>query len=298
VHSSIFSFSSAISSPVRTGLAALIIVVAYNILVAVIHPRLMMSYDAGTRNHAIAERYVDEWHGRSVLVGSSLSFLLSPEYMSDDALGPNIYNFGLSSDCAATGLQVIIRKREWPRLVFVEMNVMERSLNRELADYAFPEPWRTIRSVAPGFRLGNRPIDLTIVWLWRTLRALLAHGGHQARQQAFSPAAPAVDQLDDAYRDRIETNLALVKEQIDALRKHGVKIILVHFPVHQSIENGPRAQYLWRRALEYFPSDRNEWLDVGKSGSYETTDGIHLTISSARQFSAVLRQVEGAEFVH
>jgi hypothetical protein len=293
VLSSISSSERSFLFPLRVGLAAALIVLAYNGLIAAARPDLEVSYDAGTRNRGIAERYIDQWSGDGVLVGSSLAALLSKEYMRTDELGPNIFNLGLTGGHAATGLDIIIRKQKWPRVVLVEMNVMDRGYDPDFSRDRFAEPWRSIRSAIPGLRFENRPIDLGIVALWRLFRDRVRGG---ATTQAAFTAKPDVvggekQSLDEATRRQIEVSLDKLKEQLAVLRDHNVRTILVHFPVAPAVEGAARTRYVWRQAGSAFPPEQYEWLEVGASGSYETTDGEHLTIASAQRFAATLRTV-------
>ncbi len=289
--SSISNSDRTISFPLRVGLGTCVLVLLYGAFIAAIRPDWTVSYDAGTRNRAVAERFIDGWHGDAVLVGSSIAFILSKEFMRTDDLGPNIYNLGLSGGHAATGLDIIIRKREWPRRVFVEMNVMDRGYDLEFARRRFSEPWRTVRTIVPAMRLEYRPFDLAIVALWKLLRG--ARGSEITTERAFTPNpthSTDEQQIDGSYRAQIDASLKTIQEQIAVLRDHDVRIVLVRFPAHPAIEADPRTRYLWQKIYDAFPPKQYEWLEPGKDESFEIPDGIHLSIPSARRFAAILRK--------
>jgi hypothetical protein len=297
VLSSIFSSNRSLAFPLRVASAACVVLVCYNAIIAVVRPHLAISYDSGTRNRAVVENYIDDFNGPAVLVGSSVAALLSKTFMGADALGPDIYNLAFAGGHAANGLQTILRKPQRPRLVLVEMNVMDRGYDLDFSGSQLAQPWRTIRAIAPGFRLENRPFDLVIVALWQAVRDGLRRFGIASREPPYSPPPSASSEppsIDAAYRTQVGASIDVVKAQISALQTQGVRIVLVHFPAHESVERDAHTQYAWGKVHEAFPSAQYEWLELDSSGPFETTDGIHLSTASARRAASVLRQFEQA----
>ncbi len=296
--SSTFSFNRSIAFPLRVGLAACLILAGYNVFVVAARPDFVVSYDAQTHNRIVAERYVDGGAHQAVLVGSSMSAILSREYMRADSLGPDIYNLALLGGHSATGLDMIIRKKEWPRVVLIEMNVMDRPYDPEFARECFAEPGRAIRRVLPAFRLEYRPFDLAIVALWQFVRDRIA--GRASPPSSAPTKPPSIDDRppDAPYRAEIAASLRTIADQVAVLRAHAVRIVLVHLPVDPAITHEPRTQYLWQQTYAAFPPDRYDWLEFDKSGSYETPDGIHLSIASARRVAAELRRAAASSERH
>ncbi len=288
--SSTSSFNRSILFPLRVGLAACLILAAYNVFIIVARPDFVVSYDAQTHNRIVAERYADGGARDAVLVGSSMSGILSHEYMRADSLGPDIYNLALLGGHSATGLDIVIRKGEWPRVVLIEMNEMDRGYDPEFAHERFAEPGRAIRHVLPAFRLEYRPFDLAIVALWQVIRDRIA--GHAIPLDSPPTTHPSIDDRppDEPYRALVAASLQTIDGQIGVLRAHGVRIVLIHLPVDPAIEREPRTRYLWQQTYAAFPPDRYDWLEFDKSGSYEAPDGIHLSIASARRVAAELRK--------
>ncbi len=292
--SSTSSFNRSIRFPLRVGLAACLILAGYDVFVVVARPDFVVSYDAQTHNRIVAERYVDGGTHEAVLVGSSMSGILSREYMRADSLGPDIYNLALLGGHSATGLDIVIRKGEWPRVVLIEMNVMDRGYDPGFAGEGFAEPGRAIRHVLPAFRLEYRPFDLATVALWQFARDRIA--GRASPPSSAPTKSPSIDDRppDAPYRAEIAASLRTIDDQIAVLRAHAVRIVLVHLPVDSAIEREPRTQYLWEQTYAAFPLDRYDWLEFDKSGSYEIPDGVHLSIASARRVAAELRKAAAA----
>lgn len=278
--------------PLRVALVAGLIVAAYSVLIAVVRPELVVSYDAQTRNRAIAERYVDRATPDVVMVGSSIAAIFSRELMREDSLGSDIYNLAFVGGHTATGLDIVLRKPRWPRVVLIEMNVMDRGADPQFARDRFAEPWWTIRTTVPAFRLENRPLDLGIVALWQFTRDRVLRRSASPDVPARNPATFVDDrEPDDSYRALVADSLRTIAEQVAKLRAHGVKIALIRFPAHSAIEASPRVHHMWSEAYRVFPRGAYDWVEFDKSGAYDTPDGIHLSIESARRVAVELRSV-------
>jgi len=273
--------------------AAAAILVAYNVLVAVAKPDATLNFDTGIRNFVTAERYLDGAAAHAVLTGSSMGFRLAVDFMEGDYLGSDVFNLSLAGKTALPGLDLILAKSDRPGLVFIEMNTMDRAYDRNFAADRLSEPWFTIRRFAPGFRTGNRPLDLAIVFAWRAAKGTLAHMGISPTEHVFSPATGHADSgppVDDRLRAIVAENLRLVAQRIDAMKAAGIRIVLLRLPSDPAMDTAATA-YMWDQCGRQFASGRYEWLDLRTTGIYETEDGIHLTKSSARQAAAVLRRV-------
>ena len=158
---------------VRVAGAAAAIFIAYNVLLLVVRPQTTPSSDAGMRNRVVAERYWDGKVPPAVVVGTSLAFRLSPDFLLADALGPAIYNLALGGGSAATGLEILAGKATLPRLVLVEANLgylpPDHALLRELvAEGLIQRDWR-----GNGVRKVRRPRGWVVWGLERRLRCFL-----------------------------------------------------------------------------------------------------------------------------
>lgn len=291
--SSISSSRSAICEPLWIAVITAAILVAYNLLLAIAKPDAMLNFDTGIRNLIAAERYLDTAVAPTVLTGSSMGFRLAVDFMEGDYLGPHVFNLSLAGKTALPGLDLILAKSDRPRLVFVEMNTMDRGYDRNFASDRLSEPWFTVRKFAPGFRTENRPLDLAIVLSWRAMKGALGNLGISPTEHVFSPAAGHAENgppADDGLRTIVADNMRLMAQRIDAMRAAGIRVVLLRFPTDPAMDMA-RTAYMWDQCSTQFSSDRYEWLDLRTTGTYETEDGIHLTKSSARKAASVLRQI-------
>lgn len=257
------------NEPLRTAAAAAAIVVGYNVFIAVVKPDAVLNFDAGTRNVAIAERYLYGPTAPAVITGSSMGFRLAADYMEGDYLGAKIFNLSLAGKTALPGLDMIIARRARPRLAFVEMNTMDRRYDRVFAADRLSEPGFTIRRFAPGFRTENRPLDIVIVYAWRLAKKLLGDVGMSPTQRVFSPGPGYVNKgppVDDDFRALVAENMRVLARRIDILRAAGVRIVLLRMPSDPAAENASTA-YMWRRNASHFPPSRYAWFDLRTAGT-------------------------------
>jgi hypothetical protein len=201
----------------------------------------VINYDQGTRNQVVAERFVDTATPRAVIVGSSLAYRLAPDYMGGDFLGPNVFNLALAGGSPLTGLEIVLQKAELPDVVFVETNIIVRAYDASFVTQLFKEPARTLRRLAPAFRLENRPIDVTIALLSKGFRRVLDSVGWSPTEQVFASEGDTSTQAEgrsftsvgaEELQDQVyvDANLGLLGQQVDGLREKNVRVILVHSP--------------------------------------------------------------------
>jgi hypothetical protein len=310
VRSSTFNFNLSILFPLRVTLAAFIILIGYNAFVAIVRPNEIVEYDSGIRNRIIAEQYADWAVPEVVLVGSSLGVRLASDFMGGSYLGPHIFNLSLAGQNSATGMNIILHKDKLPAVVLAEMNVTEHPYDPGLATEAFEEPWKFLRRVGPGFRLENRPFDLGVLAVAKAVNYLLDKAGMVRTERIFvsqpsgaksehpdSPQSKASDGLDKKFVTNVQTGLATIGSQFDALRSKNVKLILLRFPIDPSVNDTPRERYKREEAYKRFPPEAYDWHDLQKSGTetYLTSDGIHLVRSSARNLALAIRKIVDAD---
>ncbi len=287
----------------RVALATLALIFVYGVFVNLVRPHLIISYDSGLRNRIVAEQYVDGPTKRVVLTGSSLAVRLAPDVIGDSDLGQDVFDLAMLGQNSATGLDVILHSFGKPKLVLVEMNVLEHSYNPDFAGEILQEPWRFLRRTFSLFRLENRPLDLSVIAIEKAAKLALNSVGVHSAETVYAPPSddtiaraspPVFDPADPANKTFLKNvNIALARlgDQIDQLRLMGIKVILLRFPVDASFGASQRELYKRERAYERFPAKSYQWYDLQDTGAYQTLDGSHLTMNSARVLASVIRRI-------
>src|SRR5262249_28259555 len=108
------------------------------------------------RNRYVLERYIQTpINNKTVIVGSSLSAHL--KFQNDDEC---VSNIALAGDVALTGLSFLLESTYLPRKLFVEINVPQLGINKELVGKI---SWKTIEELlhlSPIFHTENIPVNL------------------------------------------------------------------------------------------------------------------------------------------
>jgi hypothetical protein len=290
----------------RIAVRTMVILVVYDLLIAITRPDATPNIDVGTRNTVIAQRYVDSPVAGAVITGSSIAARVSPDFLEADPYGSMIYDLGLVGQGPATGLDIILHRAEAPRLVFVEMNLYRVALDQTFVGRLFAEPGMTLRRWFPALRSEYRPIDLSVTLMWRWLRELVvkpssqrnaADLDHPDREQAVLDGSNRLPQDDGSDEPPSTSEMAasdamldLISRQLDLLRSRHVRVVLVRFPMDHRVEVNKSWGYLLTQSEMRFHEPDYEWLPISDPESYQTTDGVHLTRASAARMALVLRR--------
>ncbi|WP_354126556.1 hypothetical protein [Bradyrhizobium sp. RT9b] len=253
-------------------------------VVAIAALRLGANYDVHTivtttesQNYAVAAKYLNRRTHNTVLVGSSLTFRLSENYFRSD----DIENLSLAGGSPATGM-AIIAGAPTPKLVLVEANILNRSLDDSFIgrvnDRTF-STFRPVRSAAAYYETLMHP-SLKKEQVRSAVDRLIAQ-----------PPSDGVDSdlvqfaINDAAVlppiDTVRRGLSDIRKYKALLESRGVKVLLFHVPYSLQYEATPFAMFSTQMASEAFPNTAS-WLPINVDPSQlRWTDGVHLDERSA-----------------
>ena len=216
-------------------------------------------------------------HPQTVLVGSSLTFRLPPALLE-----PQVSNIGMVGGSSLTGLAIVDGSGQRPKLVLVESNLLERSLDQHTVGSQLRFPERFLRDHLRVFRTGYDPSNL----LWFGLTTLThqvneefvvtpeAAKAFYAEQQKYKSRPPE----SAAFHQRLKQAAALVA----SLEAKGIKVGFFELPIDKGLANSPADTFIRREVTKAFPPGRYCWLDLGVQAGAHTLDGVHLTTEDAR----------------
>jgi hypothetical protein len=312
-----------------TALKLAVLFVIYNLILVAARPEVDIYFDAGTAAAVLGERYLYGPTADAVIVGSSLSRVLP-------RLPEHYYNLAMFGGSPATGLEIVLRKGDHPKVVIVESNYAMRPIDRTIIDDLLEPAHFELRKLVPALRVEYRPLQMLIPLFdpavqrkiedasWQDL-GLLIHqirsltpfpGAGKTAAKAPPPAEPgpqpvdeeetpglgaAVADLRDAYADAdgrrqpaTARAIAALSGQVAELRRRGICVVLVRFPIHPEVAATPYMSYGAAMMAAAFPAD-GDWLSVANGDGYGTRDGLHLTVeSSARYASGLIKAIAAA----
>jgi hypothetical protein len=215
-----------------------------------------------------------------VLVGSSLAVQL--DFKTNNSC---VYNMALGGDSALTGLSALTRSRHTPRKVYIEINVPQLGINKDLIDKATG----VLPKLFSIFHVENMPINLVYSFLLQTKNNNSSSEVNEAvRQNAISVQRQNNSQklTSESLTKRMNEFNILVKD----LENKGTKVIFFEMPIYSDLENTPVAIQIRTAFKQAFPINQFIGFDELSNGlTIKTKDGLHLTLDEAKDVVLIFK---------
>lgn len=278
----LFIFNSKEHFIPRTAMTLLLLLGAWICLVGLAKPTSHVTQSPWQFNVIAAQRVM--WEKPDiVMVGSSLSARIKPELLPD-----GMGNLSFSGGSALTGLEIISLGEMKPKQVWIEINFIHRSLDKEFTSALFAPVISQARKVVPALREENRPYNIFISLLSepKAQRPLQTIAEEKERYAKNIGRILGVQKKDYAMISKyLPDRLEKLDEYISSLRKEGVQVVFHEIPVHPELAVMPRALVIKETLLERYPPEPGiTWIDSPNPGRFATTDGLHLTPASAHLY--------------
>lgn len=222
---------------------------------------------------------------KAVLVGSSLSGRIQPEFLAGTAL-EDFATLGLDGSIPLVGLEALERRADVPAVVFVETYLMHRGPgpNDRVLVEGLASPGTALARHVPLVRASQRPSSL----LYSSLKTRREGGGGVVRTNVAGVELPG-EPVTVTAPDPVV--LELWRARLRSLAGRGVQVVLVDLPSGEVRMPGPRAG---RDTADVLAGEfglrrvdlRKEWFSRGWSPGY--TDGRHLDAASATATARML----------
>jgi hypothetical protein len=227
----------------------------------------------------LLDRYVNGAVPNVLLAGSSLSARLNEAYFDT----PDLKVLGLAGGSAITALEIALARERLPKIILVEMNILERGEDSELvrkftrgsaatwphpirSAIAFYEKWhhpppdRSQEKLAAIALLEGPPSDFdNHLYVQRAVQAL------------STPPSQAV----------IDENLATLKRLVEKIEARGSRVYLYTLPLAPSVQATRAAKTAAAAAHAEFPEPQKWILLDGSLPELRWADGVHLDDRSA-----------------
>lgn len=233
--------------------------------------------------------YFDEKRSKNVITGSSLSLSLNSEEIFNDS-----YNLSLAGLNSILGLEVIIDKEPYPKIVMVELNRLIINKNNNFENYLYNPVTFFLKRHFKVFRTKYQPIRYIGCF------SLLVHDKilYEYRK-FFGEVKPSIKTryfvqpkvLEKSEILNEEVVLEKANKLIDLLQKlnsHGVEIILFTMP-SKTLDGSPSDQLILSKMRDVCKEENYHWIEPYEQ-KYTTYDGVHLTHESAKIYAAFIRE--------
>jgi hypothetical protein len=268
---------------VRCGLSAAVVLLACGIATSRLGRGLQLPATTARDGALVTlNRYiVDHPIPDIVLVGSSLTFRLKEEYFET----PRLRNLALAGGSAVTGLQIVANRRQLPKLIVVETNMLPRP-----PDAALVKLYSSDRVQQPLF---FRPVRTAIAAYENWMHAPVTHAQVEASLHRLVEQPPSsfdnhvyvertlrnLDEDDPA--SLVKANVEVIGRLIDALEHRGVRVLLMEMPYDAPIEASRYVRIMHDIVHQAFP-DPSRWIAIELDrADLRWADGGHLDERSA-----------------
>lgn len=223
---------------------------------------------------------------QNVILGSSISFRLKTELL------PKTKNLGYGGLGIFDGFKTLEAKNFYPKVLFIEMNFIDREANIEFISSIENPLMNMLRKYFPAFRDGKQPMSF-IAFPYGQKLSLYTLYILQSAIYEIHPDNPNINDSENKdlmeseilpqqilyYTNNInniEKSITKLKEYISIYEKNGTKIVFFEMPVQYQLADLPRSTMIRSFFYKTFPKDQYLYFDCPDMKEYKTTDGIHL----------------------
>jgi len=271
----------AISWLFKCALMAAVVLMADRLVAVAIGTKLQQPATT-TRDGSMVtmNRYVQEPTPSLVLVGSSITWRLKEENFSL----PGVRNLALAGGSPVTGLEIVAKQPELPKVVLVETNVLSRAVDHALvARFTGKESSETflrpVRTAVAAYEIWNHaPPDPAR--MHAALEKLLSQPPSGFDNHAYVERAVREQNAEDPTL-ATRANVVLIRRLMTEIERRGTRVLLMEIPLASEIEQTLFARVTRQIVQEAFP-DRSTWLKIeAPPAELRWADGLHLDERSA-----------------
>lgn len=214
----------------------------------------------------------------TILVGTSLSARIIPDSI------PSITSLSFSGCSVEDGLRIIKRKRIFPKVLLIEINLLFREPNTYFLTTVTDGPLSILRKYLPSLREQYAPICIISPLFMKSYNSGLEND--YLRNEAIRNRILDDYTLNNAeVKDRLYSIVSLINYYV----KHGTKILFFEMPMNEKITNLKRYKQTRTILHHTFTSTANIKFIPSDSIPYLTTDGEHLGIEESKKYSHYLK---------
>lgn len=253
-----------------------------------------------------SQRYIYEANSEKskVIIGSSMSCRLDGRYLPHD-----FYNLSLGGQGIFDGLEVIKHKTPAPQQIYIEMNMVYREANREFSERLFSAGLFTLREHISVLQEQYQPVNYLVStklnswgrgfidpFVFRFINPVINKVADKKVSDDTGMKTQVINKLIAEYSQPFDSVLLAstfknLQKQVKDAELKGAGIVFFEMPMQPDIENSVKALSVRRFFEKYFPAEKYAYLVHPAYKNYTTSDGVHLTEESAKQFTFYFTKV-------
>jgi hypothetical protein len=284
----------------RILIVTVILFILYSAFVGFVAPTWWTASQHQWQDNVIkAEKFIyDTDSAENVIIGSSLSCRLAADSL------PGVYNLSFAGQSIYDGLSILSHKKQVPKNIFIEMNVVLRKENEDFTSVLNSPVLYYPKKIIPslrndkqplgvlGLQLNNRIVRKTIIKLKSFIPGSQNERDTKLEQQKM--LQKLLDLKLQSYSKAPDPVLLAecfnrLKKDVTALEARGAHVVFFEMPVNYQLNSLEMATVIRETFYEKFPAPAYEYIAFPDSVSYETTDGMHLNKQEALSYTGYLR---------
>ena len=278
---------------IRSVVSAVLLLVLYTILIISFQGYVKHSGQTTLqRNMVKAEDYLFEANGHfdTVLVGSSMS-----ERLIMDSLPRGCYNLAMAGFSSLDGLQLIKQSTHWPRLIYIELNTLDRGHTSDAIQEFNDSRQQFLKQYFPFMRQKYQPIGVikSLLRDWKYSQAQFVDFGISVPFDTTFQEKAIQEKLKEMEYvpadSSLRKDMQIAGNYIDAFRRKGVKVIFFELPIDIRLQNHRRTAVARQYLSNRFSASQYPIINA-PADAYLTNDGIHLTRSENIRYTVYLSQ--------
>lgn len=279
----------------KTLITFLFLFILYYVFNNIYKPKYVAPQELWQDSQMKAQDYLLSSHDslENVIVGSSLGYVIDIDSLS------GFYNLSLRGSQPYAGLDLIERKGEYPRRVFIETNTlfMELAADNIFHDVLYNPLIYPARKHIVALRDGRQPILTLANAIQDPLLDRDKMSGYLYDQSyLFAKSINVADSLAVVQRvmaynteppaDALEYGLRQLHRYLDLFKQYNTEVVFFEMPVCQILRNQPRATATRRILSENFSPDQYVYLSNQVDRyPFTTYDTMHLDTLEAKIYT-------------
>lgn len=289
--------------------------IVYNIALSILTIEKLNPQSNYDFNVIKAQKYLYEPELFSnVIVGSSLGNRIDSKLFSEDYCFLTFSGLG-----SADGLEIIKHAAVPPDIVFIEINVLERAMNKDFTEEALNWSFNNFNDYLPSTHKAHKPTSIIEKPL-----AYLVYGvynqfkEHDTIAEYRVPEQPITTTKSNTSVDSISKRPSMaatthfkfmaqkymqvvpehrllelmteLKHYVEILNQNKVKVVFYEMPVSESLKNLEKPRQIRHAFYKTFPKENYEYIMAPADFKVISNDGIHLTAKSILEYSEFFRE--------
>ena len=204
---------------------------------------------------------------------------------------PNIQSLAFVGCSVEDGLQILRNRRNAPKYVFVEINLILRGGRKELVNGTTEGIIPRIKEWIPSLREQYEPICILASTIIGTSKMNTQAGMAVVDNDRLNSQVEKTLKDDKPIEDSIVKNrMNEIKSLVSELEAKGTKFVFFEMPINYRLTHMKSLDQIREVVRKDYPEDKYDYLPSDTS-KYMTTDGQHLDLEGQKKYTHFFKQV-------